>query len=54
MGALRLFGIPPERYWRYVIADFDKEPSAFCYAFAQNYQALKYYRLDRRGPRPPS
>jgi len=52
MGALRLFGIPPERYWRYVIADFDKEPSAFCYAFAQNYQALKYYRLDPPGTTP--
>lgn len=46
MGALVLFGVPPEEYWRYVIADFDKEPTAFCYAFAQNYQAISYYRLD--------
>jgi C1A family cysteine protease len=46
MGALVLFGVPPEEYWRYVVADFDKEPPAFCYAFAQNYQALRYYRLD--------
>lgn len=46
MGAMVLFGIPPEEYWPYVIADFDKEPSAFCYAFAQAYQAIRYYRLD--------
>lgn len=46
MGALVLFGVPPEEYWPYRIADFDKEPSPFCYAFAQNYQAISYYRLD--------
>lgn len=49
MGALVLFGVPPEEYWRYVIADFDKEPPAFCYAFAQNYQAIQYYRHDPPG-----
>jgi C1A family cysteine protease len=49
MGALALFGVPPEEYWQYVIADFDKEPPAFCYAFAQNYQAIRYYRLDPPG-----
>src|SRR4030042_3103955 len=42
MGAMVLFGVPPEEYWPYKIADFDKEPSAFCYAFAQSYQAIKY------------
>jgi C1A family cysteine protease len=46
MEALVLFGIPPEEYWQYVIADFDKEPSSFLYAFAQNYQTIAYYRLD--------
>ncbi len=46
MGALRLFGVPPEEYWPYVIADFEKEPPAFCYAFAQQYQAIRYARLD--------
>ncbi len=46
MGALVMFGVPPEEYWPYEIADYDKEPSAFCYAFAQNYQAIKYFRLD--------
>jgi C1A family cysteine protease len=46
MGALVLFGVPPEEYWPYLNADFDKEPTAFCYAFAQNYQSINYYRLD--------
>ncbi len=49
MGALALFGVPPEEYWPYVITDFDKEPPAFCYAFAQNFQAISYYRLDPPG-----
>jgi C1A family cysteine protease len=49
MGALILFGVPPEEYWPYKIEDFDKEPTAFCYAFAQNYQSISYYRLDPPG-----
>jgi C1A family cysteine protease len=46
MGAMVLFGIPPEDYWPYDIATFDNEPPAFCYAFAQNFKAISYYRLD--------
>ena len=46
MGALALFGVPPEKYWPYVISKFDIEPSSFLYSFAQSYQALIYYRLD--------
>lgn len=49
MGALVIFGVPPEEYWEYVIANFDNEPPAFCYAFAQYFQAIKYYRLDSAG-----
>ena len=49
MGALVLFGVPPEEYWPYNIAAFDKEPDAFCYAFAQNFQAISYFRLDPPG-----
>lgn len=49
MGGLVLFGVPPEEYWPYPIEGFDKEPSAFCYAFAQNYQSIKYFRLDLEG-----
>ena len=52
MEALVLFGVPPEDYWKYVVADFDKEPTAFCYAFAQKYQAINYYRLDPPGTTP--
>ena len=49
MAAMVLFGVPPEEYWPYVIEDFDNEPSSFCYAFAENYQALQYFRLDPPG-----
>ncbi len=49
MGALVLFGVPPEEYWTYAIADFEKEPPAFCYSYAQNFQAIQYYRLDPPG-----
>jgi C1A family cysteine protease len=49
MESLVLFGVPPEKYWPYNIASFDVEPSAFLYAFAQNYQAITYYRLDPSG-----
>nr|WP_287706309.1 MULTISPECIES: C1 family peptidase [unclassified Microcystis] len=49
MYALTLFGVPPEEYYPYNIADLDKEPSAFCYAFGQSYQAISYYRLDPPG-----
>jgi len=46
MKALRLFGVPPEDYWPYTIQRYDDDPPAFCYAYAQNYQALRYFRLD--------
>ncbi|MBP1748520.1 MAG: peptidase papain [Deltaproteobacteria bacterium] len=49
MAALALFGVPPEEYWPHNPADFDKEPSGFCYALAGNYQAISYYRLDTPG-----
>lgn len=49
MQAMVLFGVPPEEYWPYAIANFDQEPTAFCYSFAQSYQAIKYVRLDPPG-----
>jgi len=52
MSALVLFGAPPERYWPYVVANFEVEPTAFVYALAQNYQAISYYRLDPPGTAP--
>ncbi len=54
MKAMVLFGVPPEKYWPYHTTKFNDEPSAFCYSFAQNYQAVKYYRLDPPGSLPGS
>jgi C1A family cysteine protease len=52
MGALVLFGAPPEDYWPYDIRQFDAEPSSFLYAMGQNYQAIKYFSLDPPGTPP--
>jgi len=51
IGAMVLFGVPPEEYWPYTNDEkgFDNEPPAFCYSFAQNYKTITYYRHD-----PPS
>lgn len=51
MGAMVLFGAPPEKFWPYTEAEegFDREPPAFCYAFAQSYRTLLYYRHDPAG-----
>jgi C1A family cysteine protease len=48
MGALVLFGAPPEEHWPYTDEDpdFDIDPSPFCYSFAGNYKAIKYFRHD--------
>jgi C1A family cysteine protease len=45
MKALRIFGVCPEEYWPYSISGYNEEPPPFCYAFAQAYQAVKYYRI---------
>ncbi len=56
MGAMVLFGVPPEEYWPYTDSGegFDKEPPAFSYAFAQNYKTLMYYRHDPAGAAGPA
>ena len=52
MESLAVFGAPPENYWPYDGSAeasnkrFDLEPSPFCYAFARNYAAVTYLRLD--------
>lgn len=46
MGCLSLLGAPPEKYWEYDEKLLDSAPPAFCYAYAANYQALSYYRID--------
>jgi C1A family cysteine protease len=49
MASLALFGVVPEKYWPYKEENVNVEPSAFLYSFAQNFQALSYYRLDAPG-----
>lgn len=54
IGALVLFGVPPEEYWPYDEGQFNAEPTAFCYAFAENYKAINYFRLDGPGVTKPA
>jgi C1A family cysteine protease len=49
MGAMSLFGVPPEKYWPYIVSKFDIEPAPFLYAFADKFNALTYFRLDPPG-----
>ncbi|MEO6228538.1 MAG: C1 family peptidase [Ferruginibacter sp.] len=49
MAAMALFGVVPEKFWPYLEYKFNEEPGAFLYSYAQNYQALLYYRLDGVG-----
>jgi C1A family cysteine protease len=59
MGALVTCGVVPEKYWPYTtnkdpgpagdIPTFDDEPSAFVYAVADNYEAVRYFCHDPLG-----
>lgn len=51
MGALVLCGVPAERHWPYTDnkPEFDKEPPAFIYSVADNYEALRYFCHDPLG-----
>jgi C1A family cysteine protease len=49
MKAMVLFGVAPESAWPYKPSEFDVEPPAFCFAYAQSYRAAHYYRLDPSG-----
>jgi C1A family cysteine protease len=51
MAAMALFGLVPERFCPYNEAKFNEEPTPFMYSYAQNFQALLYYRLDADGVR---
>jgi C1A family cysteine protease len=53
MAAMALFGLCPEKYFPYVEARFNEEPTPFMYSYAQNFQALLYYRLDKAGVSKP-
>jgi C1A family cysteine protease len=46
IGAMVTIGTCPEKYLPYNINKFDEEPSAMCYALAENYKAIQYVRLD--------
>ena len=46
IGAMATLGVCPEKYLQYDINKFDEEPSALCYALADNYKTVKYVRLD--------
>ena len=54
IGSLVLFGVPPEEYWPYDESQYNAEPTPFCYAFADNYKTMRYYRLDGRGVTKPT
>ena len=53
MAAMVLFGVVPEKYWPYDETKVNEEPGAFLYSYAQNYQAISYYRLDSVGVTKP-
>jgi C1A family cysteine protease len=48
MGALVTCGVPAETYWPYTDSDpeFDREPSQFVYAVADNFETTKYFAHD--------
>ena len=48
LGAIRLFGIPNEEFWPYSddSTKFDIMPDPWIWSFAQNFQSIKYFRLD--------
>lgn len=54
MQALVAFGAPPEKHWPYRTSEaaLDAEPSAFCYAYANRFRTVEYYRLDPAGRAP--
>ena len=54
MAALVLCGVPAEKYWEYDIPNFDKEPDAFVYAVADNYEVLNYFCHDPIGSNTPA
>lgn len=56
MGALVLCGVPGEKYWPYTdeTPAFDKEPPAFVYAVADNYETIKYFSHDPLGMNIPT
>jgi len=48
LGAIRMFGVPPEDYWPYTDKDpeFDLEPPTLVASMAKEWQSVKQFRLD--------
>jgi len=52
IGAMRLFGSPPEEFYPYNEYLYDEDPSPFAYALAGNYKTLQYFKHDLPGIKP--
>ena len=39
-------GVCPEQSWPYVVADFEKKPSASCYTTAKKHRIKSYHRIN--------
>jgi C1A family cysteine protease len=50
LGALVVYGAPPEQYYPYEISKFDDIPDVLNAGFAQSFQVTKYFRLDKGIP----
>lgn len=46
MGSLNLFGVCPEKYFKYNVKDVNVEPGAFQYTLAQRCKSIDYYRIE--------
>ncbi|MEW8410632.1 MAG: C1 family peptidase [Candidatus Thiodiazotropha sp.] len=47
--AMVLFGVPPESEWPYIEGEYETEPEAYHFAFAQSFKASVYARFDGYG-----
>ena len=50
LGALVVYGAPPEEYYPYDVSKFDETPDVLNAGFAQSFQVTKYFRLDKGIP----
>jgi C1A family cysteine protease len=49
LGALVMYGLPPESFCRYDVSTFEKALEPALYGLADEYRALKYFRHDTQG-----
>lgn len=49
MGALRIFGAPPEEMWPFDLNQMEAEPPARAYAMADDFRGTSYLRIDAQG-----